>query len=214
LGCTTCKKRRVKVCCDTKYWVPLCEVMYSFIKCDERRPICANCERGGRYCSGALSPFVQYQALPALCRKRDHLEKDISRELNRDKQSKNKVMDGLTKSTIDQRLLKAVPTSPQSLLAQSLASALADNSNPGLHLHSRGSYFDFVPSRIGHLPLLDAVTICLLHGIEGIKHPEARNTSANLERYGYALSLLRQDIAKLECQKENASEELVCAVCK
>jgi hypothetical protein len=157
---------------------------------------------------------VQYQALPA-CRKPNHTKKDISRDIDQDKQSKNKLMDGVTKSlTVDQRLLKAVPTSPQSLLAQKLASTLADTSNPGLNLHSRGSYFDFVPSRIGYLPLLDAVTSCLLHGIESIKHPEPRDTSANLKRYGYALSLLRQDIAKFECRKENASEELVCAVCK
>lgn len=153
---------------------------------------------------------MRYKALPALCRKPRHRDEDVDRE----KQPRNKLLtDALIKSLkFEQRLLKTVPLTPQSLLAHNLARTLADPSNSGLNLCNRGRFFNFVPARIGHLPLLDAVTDCLLHGIESIKHPKAEDIAANLKRYGYALSLLRKEIAKLEYRKGTASEELVCAV--
>lgn len=129
LGCATCKKRKIKV---RRTVLRTSSSMTNIDQCDERFPICLNCERGKRHCPGPKSRFVQFIRPGS----EEHLEETQ-----------------ITRMTIG-------PTSD--LLKLELVDRLRSVPEAGYQLQQFGALFNHLPSRIGTNAALDAAVRALL----------------------------------------------------
>jgi hypothetical protein len=170
LGCSTCKRRRVKV--GTKYLSssnPTLGGSNQWEKCDERRPICGNCEKKNRPYTGPKSRFVR------------HVEPGVEQHIKDDNVAVSKN-----------------PSNAQTeLLAIDPMSKLSGFKENGYQLQL---LWRFLPSRVGHNAALDAALRCLLHAHRQLLSRNSITIKEDLESYDQAFGLYPQEIGSPSMQ--------------
>ncbi|EXJ57782.1 uncharacterized protein A1O5_12340 [Cladophialophora psammophila CBS 110553] len=179
-GCRTCKQRR--------------------IKCDERTPICSQCEKSKRHCTGPDSPFrYQYGSPEQHAQLVQALDAISIHEIDGDKWPDCLKRNGIAQSeaTTDP-LAPVIPLTQSERLAATLISALERPSGFGARLQQIGSYFGQLPPRIGRSGALDAAVNCFLYSFTAVSVGQPRNKSLELARYCTTISALRRELAQYD----------------
>jgi hypothetical protein len=184
LGCTTCRKRKVKVC----IWIVIKSrgriQATDRIQCDGRFPKCANCERGGRQCGGPKSQIIRF-VKPGT---EEHIKKD-------------QVSDSLK--------ILTQPTGDRSqLLALDLIHRLTEVKEEGFQLQQLGGFYSLLPSRVGHNLALDSALKCILLAHKNFLGRGKSSKQEDVKYYDEAVSLVRRD---LERHQSKTSSETLCA---
>ncbi|KAI1613218.1 hypothetical protein EDD37DRAFT_338744 [Exophiala viscosa] len=190
-GCRTCKQRR--------------------IKCDERQPICFQCEKSKRHCTGPDSPFrYQYaseeqhvQLLVAL--------QTVSFDVNGDDKINHNPSPVPIRGVVQEtsRTLHVIPYTQSEKLAASLIEALDRPCSFGARLQQMGPHFRYLPYRLGHSKALDASVSCLLQSYTLISKGQPRNHALELASYGNAIRSLRIELSSADPSK--TTPETLCA---
>ncbi|KAE9379533.1 hypothetical protein N431DRAFT_500082 [Stipitochalara longipes BDJ] len=163
VGCATCKRRK--------------------IKCDERFPVCANCERAKRHCPGPKARFIRFIG-PG---NEEHMRGD----------------------TVQITVLTRPPSCSRSeSLAASLASRLNGIKEIGYQLQTLGKFFPHIVPRVGHNPALDAAVKCLLGAHKSFIARSKTSCNDDLRNYNHALSLIRKDLNQYQSRTPS---ETICA---
>ncbi|KAE9381134.1 hypothetical protein N431DRAFT_490578 [Stipitochalara longipes BDJ] len=163
LGCSTCKFRKVR--------------------CDLRYPICKNCERTKRQCSGSKASFILFHG-PGL---EEHMRGD-----------------GVP--------LGGFPTEPSFSQSESLASTLVSRlegiKEIGYQKQILGNFFQYLPSRVGHNLALDAALRCTLSSHHNFIAGKLDTGVEALKDYHQALCMIRRDVNHFQ---ERTPSETICA---
>lgn len=101
-------------------------------------------------------------------------------------------------------------TSQAELLAADIVSRMSEAEFTGYNLKCLGSFFEFLPPRVGHNPALDAALRCLLHVHRQVCSNEVARLHEDFQSYSQALSLIRKDITRF--QSKTPSETLCAAM--
>ncbi|OQU99850.1 Fungal Zn2-Cys6 binuclear cluster domain-containing protein [Cladophialophora immunda] len=179
-GCRTCKQRR--------------------IKCDERTPICFQCEKSKRHCTGPDSPFrYQYGSVEQRAQLLQALDAitvdDNGGSTSASSLKWNRIAQ--LEETIDP-VATVVPLTQSERLATTLISALEIPSAFGARLQQMGFHFGKLPPRLGRSRALDAAVNCFLYSFTAVSMGRPRNQSLELARYCTAISCLRQELAQYD----------------
>ncbi|KAF2104900.1 hypothetical protein NA57DRAFT_71101 [Rhizodiscina lignyota] len=147
LGCATCKKRK--------------------IKCDERFPICLNCERGNRDCPGPKSRFVQF------------------------------VKPGAEMHMVQTQFVEFPSSSSSELLQLELVERMRNVTQEGYKLTQFGALFTYLPARIGINAALDAAVRALLESHRLMLLHKTAYQTKDVRHYAQALTYIRNDLDEL-----------------
>ncbi|RFU27823.1 hypothetical protein B7463_g8509, partial [Scytalidium lignicola] len=191
--------------------------------CDQLRPICLNCQKSQRHCTGALSPFmksVDFTRQGGPKRKGDmaNQKRDTTDLFSAMKIKDDARLEPQNHSDINTLNLISVsiprqPTITQSsLLTLALTDRLAKASGSGFDLQNLGGYMPQISGRIGHNAALDAAVGCLLQGHAKLLRREPRRKTSGLDSYVQSLALLRRDLEKIGKDPNIQAPELVCVV--
>lgn len=134
-------------------------------QCDERFPVCANCERARRPCDGPKSRFVRFVKPGA----EEHIDYESA-------------------------LLKRPPPTASELLNLEFLERLSKVQAAGYKLQQFGTFFEILPTQIGTNAALDAAIRCLLETHRLALCGVAENSEKDLYHYAEALTLVQQDI--------------------
>ncbi|KAN0114622.1 hypothetical protein V8E51_004166 [Hyaloscypha variabilis] len=163
VGCATCKRRK--------------------IKCDERFPICANCERAKGHCPGPKARFIRFTG-PG---NEEHMRGD----------------------TVQITILPRPPScSSSESLAATLATRLDGIKEIGYQLQTLGKFFPDIVPRVGHSPALDAAVKCLLDAHQRFIVGKISSCDEHLRNDNHAMYLIRKDLNQL---RSRTPSETVCA---
>ena len=220
LGCRTCKHRKIKVRLISSPRIPLT----LSLQCDETQPICMQCEKAGRVCTGALTPFIYHNELsrpevgivvqqdsPANVRKirwRPVLEAKARVRTTSTRKLPPK------KQEVNSRSLGYSAPSVYSMTSGSLAERLAHiidrTRGTGYDVIVCGEWLPDVVCRIGHNAALDAAVETLLLAHRNLTQPYSRSIQqAQIRCYGKAISALK---VQLDSNCEHIEMETLCAV--
>ncbi|KAF2101351.1 hypothetical protein NA57DRAFT_72794 [Rhizodiscina lignyota] len=133
--------------------------------CDERFPICANCDRSRRHCTGPKSRFVRF-IKPGT---EEHIELQV------------------------ETLQRPAPTASE-LLALELVERLSKVEDAGYQLQKFGTIFDHLPAQVGRNAALDASISALLGTHRLLLRGVSPCKDDDLDRYTRALILIKQDL--------------------
>jgi hypothetical protein len=207
------------------------------LQCDERRPICLNCERGKRSCTGALSPFLvttslaitkaslEYESLSSRPIKASHVasklvlsdrthSKAAQQDLNQaaaiclDEDRQDQYDFG---STTTGDLSPGIPLSTTAVLAAEIVEAM--HGKAGYELSHFGVYMTLLIPRLGQNATLDAAARTLVMGHHELTRPDPFATSrSSLYVYHAALSLLREDLRSIALDPKQPIGDVFCTV--
>ena len=200
------------------------------LQCDEREPVCLNCEKSLRKCPGPLSRFIHHKISDGgSAKSRPELRAKSSR-----KSTSQPVVGhspglawpqtmgaayplGPRSSGIQDLPLMLhddtcfplpVPLSPSESLSMRLNHTLHSTNGTGNAISNFVDFLPFVPPRIGHNTALDAAIECMLLAHDSIVHPHLSNEASKLRQYGLALHALRTE---LDTTDDSPTAETVCA---
>ncbi|KAE9364403.1 hypothetical protein N431DRAFT_106781 [Stipitochalara longipes BDJ] len=196
-ACATCIKRKTK--------------------CDKTRPVCSQCIKGGWQCPGYVKVWKKREAksrktqprydqewLPGQEPKNEPLEsrpKGVKVAIRRKSQAQS-----ASTTLIDLFSLTSTP-SDASLLVQ-LVDHLEGNKLPGMTIRNLGSFFPFIPSRLGHSRALDDAVQCICTAYSALLCSHESVIGQDRREYYQALRSLR-----LACQDKDEvlSSNVLCA---
>lgn len=196
--------------------------MNSAFQCDEKWPICSQCEKSKRDCPGPLTPFI-YETGRLTASKRSDLESSAATEprtypLRNSTSLRSSPGPRSRKSTsvlpfdhdsacpTTSSVPLAVCPKASELLAADFIQMLQATHGTGHAFNFIGEYMSLVPVRLGHCAALDAAADCLLFAYQGLLSSHSKHEEGQLSRYIHALRELR---IKLDSGRSN--EEIVGA---
>ena len=154
-------------------------------QCDERFPICANCERSKRHCPGPKARFIRFIG-PG---NEEHVRGD----------------------TVHITALSRPPSCSRSeSLAAKLASRLDGIKEIGYQLQALGNFFPYIVPRLGHNAALDAAVKCLLGAHQTFIAGNRTSSDQDVKSYNHAMSLIRTDLNQL--QRRTPSETIYASM--
>ncbi|KAE9362811.1 hypothetical protein N431DRAFT_499171 [Stipitochalara longipes BDJ] len=160
-GCAPCKRRK--------------------IKCNEKFPVCRNCERGGRDCPSPKSRFIRF-IKPG---REMHIEERVT-----------------TKFPM------VIASSTSQSLAIELVDRFASVKDISYQLQNLAAFFDLLLTHIGHNAALDAAVKCMLDKHRIILTQKIPPVDTDLRYYDRAVALLRRDLTVFGSE---TPPETVCA---
>ncbi|PMD37555.1 hypothetical protein L207DRAFT_585898 [Hyaloscypha variabilis F] len=196
-ACATCIKRKTK--------------------CDKTRPVCSQCIKAGWQCPGYVKvwtkretkgrktrPRYDQEWLPGQELQHEPLEsrpKGVKVAIRRKSQAQS-----TSPTSIDLFSLSATP-SDSSLMVQ-LVDHLEENKPPGMTIRNLGSFFPFIPSRLGHSRALDDAVQCICTSYSALLCSNGSAIGQDRREYYQALRSLR-----LACQDKDEvlSSNVLCA---
>ncbi|EXJ81462.1 hypothetical protein A1O3_07754 [Capronia epimyces CBS 606.96] len=211
-GCLTCRKRK--------------------IKCDERRPLCRNCQISNRECVEWASGFqlerqndpparhlpfsrpLKFRPPLSQFQRKKTASKRLDLDPERDAPSSKEItLYRLAdrKDDASSCLPTPFPVSPAERLAGRVWDLLQNGSGTGFSPLYFGDYFQELPRFIGRSVCLDAAVECFLLTQQRLGTARSLDYRGQLQHYGRALKLLRHELGTLQVHNRR-TETLAASV--
>jgi hypothetical protein len=207
-GCSICRKRK--------------------IKCDRKLPHCHNCQVSGWSCDGYEKKwkFIREESqISERYKKRQHLFEEHQADLIpylRDRRNVLQEIDQLEEEYsglgwMFRVAISRLPRSQSDQLATVFSYILNDTESQAiLPLRSLGSYFLFVPSRLGRNPSLDDTISCLCAIYTDMRTGTPQGSPNVLKLYCKCLKSLYECLqdAKTRLEPETVCSSLILQICE
>ncbi|EXJ71313.1 uncharacterized protein A1O5_05119 [Cladophialophora psammophila CBS 110553] len=197
LGCSVCKKRK--------------------IKCDEHEPVCLNCQKSGRECSGPATPsWTQLDGdaslvsfTPAKIRwsvpsnRRSHVTKPWNQQRH------SPILAARALESSPPALVASPRLSEDQSLSSRLVYAIENTKGTGFTLELVGKHLVQLPARIGENKALDSAIACFLSAHTKLLCPAGMTEQYQHQLYSQALRDMKEAV---ESPREVDFEAVVAAM--